>query len=155
MIGWIRGNAKIGPVLDVKVCNRQRRYGVEVMIESSFRDRTVSWVRIVNGINKYVTETSEEVPVASVEHRVTGKLVAKAKPRPKPAVTLSPILVPVRERKWMDINPERFRQDCFAVSKAMIRLLQHDQSVPREDDGAVRCDYIMEELKEKFYGASQ
>ena len=48
----------------------------EIMIESSLRDRTVSWVRIVNGINKYVTDTSEEM------------LVAKAKPRPKPTLTL-------------------------------------------------------------------
>ena len=52
--GWFRGNTKIGPVLDVKVCFHQERYGVEIMIEPLFRDRTVSWVRIVNGINKYV-----------------------------------------------------------------------------------------------------
>ena len=71
--GWIRGNTKIGPVLDVKVCYHQGRYGVEIMIESLFRDRTVSWVRIVNGINKYVTETSEEILVASVENRGTAK----------------------------------------------------------------------------------
>ena len=43
----------------------------------------------------------------------------------------------------------------FAVSKAMIRLLRHDPSIPREDDGAVRFDDIMEEFKEKFDGASQ
>ena len=57
------------------------------MIESLFRDRTVSWVRIVNGINKYVTETSAEIPVTSVENRGTGKPVAKAKPRPKHVVS--------------------------------------------------------------------
>ena len=55
--GWIRGHAKIGPVLDVNVCYHPGRYGVEIMIESLFRDRNVSWVH-VNGINKYVTETS-------------------------------------------------------------------------------------------------
>ena len=48
--GWIRGNTKIGAVLDVMVCYRPGRYGVEIMIESLFRDRTISWVRIVNGI---------------------------------------------------------------------------------------------------------
>ena len=32
--GWVRGNTKIGPVLDVKVCYHQGRYGVEIMIES-------------------------------------------------------------------------------------------------------------------------
>ena len=84
-----------------------------------------------------------------------GNLVAKAKPRPKPAVTLSLISIPLRERKWIDINPDRFRQDCFAVSKAMIILLRHDQSAPREDDGGVRFDDIIAEFKEKFDGASQ
>ena len=56
------------------VCYHQGRYGVEIMIESLFRDRTVRWVRIVNGITKYVTETSEEVRVASVENGCTGNL---------------------------------------------------------------------------------
>ena len=37
----------------------------------------------------------------------------------------------------------------------MIRLLRHDQSVSREDDGAVRFDDIMEEFKAKFDGTSQ
>ena len=33
--GWIRGNTKIGPVLEVKVCYHQGRYGVELKIEIS------------------------------------------------------------------------------------------------------------------------
>ena len=69
------------------------------MIESLSRDRTVSCVRIVNGINKHVTETLEEIPVASVENRGTGKPVAKAKPRPTPTLTLSLVSNPFRERK--------------------------------------------------------
>ena len=69
------------------------RYGVQIMIESLFPDRTVSWVRIVNGINKYVTETSEEIHITSVEKRGSRKPVAKAKPRPKPALILSPVSI--------------------------------------------------------------
>ena len=80
------------------------------MIESLFRDRTVSWVRIVNGINKYVTETSEEIPVASVGDRCTGKLVAKARPRPTPTLTSSLVSIPHRERKWIGIEPGKFSQ---------------------------------------------
>ena len=87
-------NTKIGSVLDVKVSSHhQRRYGVEITIESLSRDQTVSWVRAVNGINKYVTETPEEILVASVENRSTWKFVAKAKPRPKPTLTLSPVSI--------------------------------------------------------------
>ena len=153
--GWILGNTQMGPVLDVKVCLHQGRYGIEVVIESLFRDRTVSSVRIVNGINTHVTETSETISLESVEHRVTGKPVAKAKPQPKPTVTLSPFSIPVRERNWIDINPERYSQDCFEVSNFMIRLLRHDESVPREHDGAVRFDDLVEELKAKFDCTSQ
>ena len=127
--GWIRGNTKIGPVLDVKVCHHQGRYSVEIMIEYLFRDRTVSWVRIVNGINKYVTETLEEIHVTSAENRGTGKLVAMAKPRPKPTFTLTPVSILYREGNWIDVDPGKFSQGCFEVSKYMIRLLRHDDKV--------------------------
>ena len=46
-------------------------------------------------------------------------------------------------------------QDCFALSKAMVRLLRHDSSIPREDDGAVRFDDFIEEFKVKFVGTLQ
>ena len=38
--GWILGNTKIGPVLDVKVCLHQKRYGIEIMVESLLRDNS-------------------------------------------------------------------------------------------------------------------
>ena len=111
-------------------------------------------VRIVNGTNKYVTETSEEIPDASVENRGAGKLVAKAKPRPTPTPTLSLVSIPYRERKWIDIKPAKFSQSCFDVSKFMIRLLRHDDTVHREDDGAVRFDDLAELFKSRFAGTS-
>ena len=52
------------------------------MIESLFKDQTVSRVRFVSGINKYVAETSQEIPIENVELFIgTGKCVAKAKPK--------------------------------------------------------------------------
>ena len=48
-------------------------------------------------------------------------------------MTVSPISI-------LDVNPQR----CQAI----IRLLRHDQSILREDDGAERFDDTMEELKE-------
>ena len=97
--GWIRSNTKIGPVLDVKIYPHEGRYCIDVMIDSLCKDQTVSWVRIVNGINKYVTETSEEIPIENVQLFIsTGRLVAKAKPRPKLVVNSSSNYVPNRER---------------------------------------------------------
>ena len=114
------------------------------MIESSFRDRTVSWVRMVNGINKYVTETSEEISVGKRwEQEVHGKPVAKAKPRPMPTLTLTHVSTPHRERRSIDVDPGKYSQGCFEVSKFLITLLRHDDTVPREDDGAVRFDDLI------------
>ena len=48
---------RIGPVLDIKVCRHEDQYTIEVLVQSLFQDRTASWVRIVNGVDKYETET--------------------------------------------------------------------------------------------------
>ena len=129
--GWILGNTKIGPVLDVKVCLRQKRHGIEIMLESSIREQTVSDVRIVNGINTYLTETSQEISMYS-ETCGEGKVATKAY-----WDTVSHFY----SCSWKRLerhHPERFRQDCFTVSTAIIRILLHDESVLREDHGAVR-----------------
>ena len=55
--GWILKNTIIGPVLDIKLCHRGDRYSIQVLVESLFQDRTASWVRIVNVVDKYVTES--------------------------------------------------------------------------------------------------
>ena len=100
----------------------------EVLVQSLFQDRTASWVRIVNGVDKYVTESmlaKEDEDIAS------EKPIAKARPRQKPTVTLTPVSIPVRT----DIETQRSNdQKCFDVSKAITRLLRHDQTVHRDID---------------------
>ena len=54
--GWIRGNTKIGPVLEVTTSYLQGTYGVEIRIESVNKDNPHSWVRISHGMNKWVTD---------------------------------------------------------------------------------------------------
>ena len=55
--GWVRGNTKIGPVLEVTTCCLQgKKYGVENRIESMNKDNSLSWVRISHGLNKLVTD---------------------------------------------------------------------------------------------------
>ena len=55
--GWILKNTRIGPLWNIEVCCRDDRYSIEVQIPSLFEDNTASWVRIVNGVDKYVTES--------------------------------------------------------------------------------------------------
>ena len=104
-----------------------------------------------NGINNYVTETSQEIPIENVQLFIsTGRLVAKVKPRSKPVVNSSSNYVLIKERIWIDINPKPFNEGCFAVSKFMTRSLRHDSSIHREEDGAVRFYDLFEKLKEIF-----
>ena len=54
--GWIRGNTKIGTVLEVTTSYLQGKYGVKIGIESVNNDNSHSWVRISHGLNELVTE---------------------------------------------------------------------------------------------------
>ena len=54
--GWIRGNTKIGPVLEVTTSYLQGKYGVEIRIGSVHKDNFHSCVRISHGLNKLVTD---------------------------------------------------------------------------------------------------
>ena len=127
--GWIRKDKRIGPVLNIKVCYRNELFRIEVPVSSLFQDDTASWVRIVNGVDRYVTES---MPTAKEEDIASEKPIAKARPRQKSTVTLISVSVPVLERKWIDIQTQRSHdQKCYRVSTAITRLLRHDESVPR------------------------
>ena len=41
--GWIRGNTKIGPVLEVTTCCLQGKYGVEIIVKSVNRQFSLNW----------------------------------------------------------------------------------------------------------------
>ena len=47
--GWIRGNMRIGPVLEVTTSFQHFKYGIEIRIESVNQDNSHSWVRISYG----------------------------------------------------------------------------------------------------------
>ena len=76
--GWIRKNTRIGPVLDIKVCHHEDRYGIVILVESLIQ---ASWVRIVNGIAKYVTESMH---IKDEEHRASGRTCCQSKTTTEP-----------------------------------------------------------------------
>ena len=124
------------------------------MINSPFGDGTRSWVRIVNGINKYVTEMSEETQIEDIGES-TEKPVAQARPKQTPSSTFSSTTIPVpyHERKRIDVEPGRFDKSFLEVSK-LIRLLRHDDTVPREDDGAVKFQDLASIFRSEFTPSS-
>ena len=68
--GWIQGNTKIGPVLEVTTSCLHGKHGVEIRIWSLSGDNTHSWVRISHGSNKFVMDSNNndtEVPEDQLE----------------------------------------------------------------------------------------
>ena len=112
--GWIRGNTKIGPVLEVTTRYLQGKYGVEIRIESVNEDNSHSWVRISDGLKKLVTDMIDKEYDDHEQERSETKTEvfafasrpkARAKPRRPTSACSSTRTLPVRERIWIDIEP--------------------------------------------------
>ena len=68
--GWIQGDTKIGPVLEVATKYLHGKHQVKVRIMSLSRDNTHSWVRISHGSNKFVMNLNNnetEIPEYQLE----------------------------------------------------------------------------------------
>ena len=82
--GWIRGNIKIAPVLEVTTSYLQGKYGVETRIESTNKDHSHSWVRISHGLKKLVTDLNnkehddnEQEPI--LNHKIIRPLIIQCR----------------------------------------------------------------------------
>ena len=146
--GWVQGNTKIGPVLELATRYLHCKYGVEIRIWSLNRDNTHSWVRISHGSNKFVmnlNNSETEVPEVQLEEyalKLSAKVFAcrsneKAKPQRREPAGSSPRIVPFGRRNWIDIEPGKYSFSDYEVSKKVTFLLRHSQQMHREEDGAI------------------
>ena len=155
--GWIRGNTRIGPILDVTTSFQHFKYGVEVRIESLNEDNSHSWVRIsystvryVNNYIKYDTQSladpQEEEDVPASSGVVATRSKAKAKPQPRESTGTTTI--PLSERVWIDIEPSKQDLESYNLSKKVINFLRHNQKLHREQDGAIQFYKIKFHLRD-------
>ena len=89
--GWIQGNMRIGPVLEVTTSYLWGKYGVEIRIWSLSRDNSHSWDRISHGANKYVvdsnynnTEVPADLPEEQASQLIVMDFAARSKAKAKP-----------------------------------------------------------------------
>ena len=160
--GWIRGNTKIGPVLEVTTSYLQGIYGVKMRIETINKDNSHSWVRISHGLEKLVTDLSnhkendneQETSEMQFENfalktnalALANRSKAEAKPQRRTLDSSSTRTLPIGERKWTDMEPEDYSPVDHPVSKQLSTLLRHGHP-PREDDGAIEFCRIKEYLQ--------
>ena len=155
--GWIQGNMRIGPVLEVTTSFQHFKYGIEIRIKSVNQDDSHSWVRISYGTVKYVNDSIEDNtqnPVDSQEEesvQTSSSVVAarsKAKAKPQPRESTGTTTIPLRERKWIDIEPSKQVLESHNLSKKVINLLRHNQKLHREEDGAIQFYRIKFHLRD-------
>ena len=125
------------------------------------QDNSQSWVRISYGTNKYVIDSnhySTEIPADPHENQtsqtsvkvIAARSKAKAKPQKREPVD-TPSIIPMHERKWIDIEPSEPTIAAYDVSKKVISLLRHNQTVQREDDGAIQFWRIKFSSSKSFF----
>ena len=146
--GWIQGNMRIGHVLEVTTSFQNGKHGIEIRIWSVGQDNSQSWVRISDGTNKYVIDSNHnntEVPANPHEDQtpqtsikvIAARSKAKAKPQQREYVD-TPTIIPMHDSKWIDIEPSEQTLAAYDLSKKVISLLRHNQTVQREKDGAIQ-----------------
>ena len=74
---------------------------------------------------------------------------AKAKPQRRTSARSSTETIPIGERFWTDIEPQKYSLSDHSVSKKLINLLRHG-SLPRGDDGAIEFWRIKDYLQNHF-----
>ena len=90
--GWIQGNRRVGPVLEVTTCCQYGKHGIELRIWSVGQDNSQSWVGISYGTNKYVIDSNHnntEIPADPHEDQKsqTGVKVFAARSKAKSKTT--------------------------------------------------------------------
>ena len=146
--GWIRGNMRIGLVLEVTTSFRHFKYGIEIRIQSVNQDDSHSWVRIYYGTVKYVNDSiedntenladsQEEESVPTSSRVVAAMSKAKAKPQPRELVGTT-TTIPIHQRRWIVIEPSKQDLESYDLSKKVVNLLRRNQKLHREEDGAIQ-----------------
>ena len=87
--------------------------------------------------SNYNTEVLADLPEEQASQPIVkvfaARSKAKAKPQRRELVDL-PSTIPMNERKWIDIEPGESSFSAFEISKKVINLLRHTQTIQREDD---------------------
>ena len=157
--GWIQGNMRIGPVLEVTTSFQNFKYGIEIRIWSVNQDNSQSWVRISYGTIKYVVDSNQDnteiradpqedqVPQTSIKgycSQVKGKSKTTTESTRWYSTTAT---TPMHERRWIDIEPSEQTLAAYDLSKKVISLLRHNQTLQREDDGSIEFYKIIYYLR--------
>ena len=93
-----------------------------------------------------LADSQEEESLQTSSSVVAARSKAKAKPQPRDSTGITTI--PLRERRWIDIEPSKQDLQSYDLSKKVINLFRHNQALHREEDGAIQFHKIKFHLRD-------
>ena len=128
--------------MEVTTSFQHFKYEIEIRIKSVNQDDSHSWARISYGTVKYVIDSiedntenpadpqEEQIPQTSTSV-VAARSKAKAKPQPRELAGTT-ATIPIHERRWIDIEPSEQNLASYDLSKKVINLLRHNQTLQQK-----------------------
>ena len=85
------------------------------------------------------TEIFADPQEEQVSQTSTSVVAARSKSKSKhqPRVLVGTTTIPIHERRWIDIEPSKQNLASYDLSKKVINLLRHNQTLQSEEDGAI------------------
>ena len=91
----------------------------------------------------------EDYALKSNARAFASRSKAKAKLQRRDSATSSTRTVPIGERIWTDIEPQKYSLSDYPVSKKLMYLLRHG-SLLRDNDGAIEFWRVKDNLQDHF-----
>ena len=110
--GWILGDMRIGPVLEVTTSYMYKKHGIEYLMEQSN-----TWSTRITTIQKFL-----QIHLKRKRHKQVSRLL-QADQKQKQESVDTPTSIPMHERKWIDIVPSEQSLEAYEVSQRVISLL--------------------------------
>ena len=86
------------------------------------------------------TEVPEDLPEEQASQSSVRVVAARSKAKEKPnkrEPVDTPTTMPIHERRWIDIEPSEPTLAAYDLSKKVISHLRQNQTLQREEDGAI------------------
>ena len=140
---------RIGPVLEVTTSFQYGKHGIEIRIWSVGQDNSQSWVRISYGMNKYVIDSKHnntEIPAGPHEDQtsqtsvkvIAARIQGKSKKHKRGNLLIHQVSYRCTKENGLTLSHQNQNLAAYDLSKKVISLLRHNQTVQREEDGAIQ-----------------
>ena len=138
--GWIQGNMRIGPVLEVTTSFQHSNLVCESK-QFSILGQNILWNdQLCGRFKSRQYRKFLQIHKKSKFHKQASRLLQpdqRQKQNHKRGNLLIQHQPYQHERRWIDIEPSEQNLASYDLSKKVISLLRHNQTLQREDDGAI------------------